>query len=409
MNAPPIPDLNAHASSTDASDSPTSDSHASDSHASARRLHASCGSAPLGSAQHGPAQYGPAGCGIAGQVLTTRPRLQFPHAGALPPAPAPAGRPGRPRLRVAVLLLLALVAAPLVLAAPAHADDCAGCAEPTVESLTADGGLKLQNRRGEAWWFEEGARDYLCVDAGECSTVIEPTGVQQIRNANLRLRGSSVAMTCPWGNVTGAMIFRTQQSDNTSWSVSFSMSGEFGTPLSKFSYKSEAKFGQSTTVTRVTEHRVNATAQYCHVLSVAAYFLIQDIDVPAVATRTRHYAWWTKNATTGSAVHQRGNVYVPCSSEPVTLTTRASVSVHVNTVVTICPWGCDGVSVTQGSTGLLPPPPPGVVVPPDLAEPRFTLPTPDDDEPRLAGNEGDSPGGADEPPVRVAPDEDDGR
>ncbi len=311
------------------------------------------------------------------------------------PAPCPPTRTASLGCGSLVLRLLApflLVAVWCATPSDARADGCAGCPTPTLEDLQKVPGFKLEKRPTGPRTYR---RDYYALDEGECGATLDAPPDITIEDAWLALRASGEVWSCPHSKSVDTIVVEAAASDSTAWSFKVRISADLG-PVGA-AFKREVEMGNTTgrTVTEVTRISKTITPTYCHRIQWRAYFQVAKVKATGMFTFRQHWAWWTKNLTTGSTqVHAKGDVYMECGSGRLEMERQAPIAGHFELSQSSC-GGPECGHVVSKQLGMYPPWPPPAGEPQeeevelpgaDDAAPSDAKPTPDTEE-------GDTPEG----------------
>lgn len=345
----------------------------------------------------------------------------------MPPSHDPAAHepppPYRCRRLLRLFLPILLLCLALASAAPAHAGGCDGCPAPSLTDLQKDPGFKLTNR--PTWWG--GVKpDHYYLSKGACNATIDGPPDIEVLDSWLALRATGEVWHCPHSKSVDTITVESSASDSTEWSFAVKLSSELGSVGASFKREVEMGNTTGTTVTEVTRISKTITPTFCHRITWKAYFQVAKVKAKGTFTFKQHWAWWTKNTTTGSSkVHASGDIYMDCGSGELELTRKAPISGHFD----LSQRGCDGpecAHVVSKHVGLFPPwPGPDAPDEPDAPdgddddddgddEPRGAdAPATSSDDPPPSPDEPDSPSPgepdsapSDEAPVDAEPSDD---
>jgi hypothetical protein len=308
--------------------------------------------------------------------------------------------PCRPPGAATLGILLLAGALPLVAAAALHASNCTGCPPPSMATLQAQPGFTLAVRTSPSD-PDEVATDQVHLDAGECVTELAgPPNVVRIASW-LALRGEGEVWHCPHSRSQDTITVQAAASDSTSWELSGSIGFKLGDVAEAITAELSRGNTTGTTITEVTSVSKTIVPGYCHRIRWAGYFEVATFKATAEVKFSQRWAWWTKNATTGSTVHAKGDVWVSCGTGTVELGRMAPIAGYFS----LSQRGCtDGacIGVVPKHLGFFP------ELPPHLGGSSADEPEPPTtgtaSDPATEGPDVPDSGGLDDPPTGPLPD-----
>jgi hypothetical protein len=281
----------------------------------------------------------------------------------------------RPRARrrgARLLLLLAALPALLAGTPPAHAGGCDGCPGPTIRDLRSNPDFRLPQRSDV---FGNTYRDYYETDRGECFATASGTPEVKRLRSWLVLRGSGEIWNCPHSVSEDTITITTQQTDSTEWNWRMKVGAELGVPAAKMKVEVEQGLARGTAITEVTKVTKTMRPGYCRRIPWEGYFEVGEFEATGDFIFQQRWAWWTKNETTGPAVHAKGDVWVNCGTATLILDRKAPISGYFH----LSQRGCDDpacVSIVERKLGWFPP------LPPHLPDPKLPDPqSPEEENP----------------------------
>lgn len=265
--------------------------------------------------------------------------------------------------------------------AAARGDACSECGPPTREDLEQDPGFVLEVRGP--------SRDYVELHGGECR--IELTDAPRIHKDRswLVLRGSGAVWNCPSSVSSDTMTATVTRTDRREWSLSASSSVSASVLGVGLSAQVVASVSEASTVQEVTTISKEMSAKYCRIIAWFGYFEVADYSAEVDFRIERRFAWWTKNAFTGSTVHRKGEIWLDCGAHTATLDMRAPIAGYFNLRQYPCVDG-ECKLIPTADLGWYPPLPGGLQPPVTPGDDE-----PDDDD---AGSDAGTGSGTDDAP-----------
>lgn len=242
------------------------------------------------------------------------------RASKIPPV-----RPGA----AAVLALLVLFLGPNL--PRASAGECIGCDAPALNDIMAAEGVTLALRHPEPPLDEivGPARDYMEIDAGDCEFHVSgPEEAEQVASW-LVLRAYGEVWNCPHSKSSSTISASVTTDDRSEWSVSGKVSAGLDLGVVKAGAELARTDGGSRGISETADLTTSITAQACRRIPWIAYLRVARFRIDMTITMVQPYAWWTKNAHTGSTVHQKGTYEQVCLSATVPFERKAPLAWHV--------------------------------------------------------------------------------
>lgn len=265
-----------------------------------------------------------------------------------------------------------------VLAAPAAADLCTGCAEPTVAEILQKTGATLEERDVG---FGDPVRDYMEMDAGDCNESARPDEVARLVSSHIYFRAMGEVWNCPDSASSSTVRAQITHQDRTDWSASSGGNGKIKAPFVEFGLSHVRSNGGARGIVETTDLSQTITAKECQRIPWIAALRVGTFELDVMVSSTQTYAWWTKNTLSDEKVHQKGEYMQPCAAAQVVLERRAPMVWHVRRSQLACS-GCTGGAPKD--LGWAPPMPPGtppVPLPPGVWWPDDEAKAKEDDEP----------------------------
>jgi hypothetical protein len=271
--------------------------------------------------------------------------------------PQPFRRTGARRPRsVGVSALLLLVATLGLDAPPSFADSCSDCPTPSAESILQAAGITLQTRTGV---FGEPHTDKLHTDQGECTATGEDVPEIDLKESYLVLSAAGEVWNCPQSQSSSQVTAEISREHKTEWSLSAAVELSLKTPVAEYKARFNASQGGSDGIREVTRLSTTLNAKNCERVPWLAYLRVGTFELRADFAVSQRWAWWTKNTTTGSQVHESGNYVQSCGSKEVVFSRNAPLAWHLR----LAHRNCCGGGGRYRDLGFHPPLPPGLETP----------------------------------------------
>ena len=257
------------------------------------------------------------------------------HTHESPPVRRPPHRSRR--FPMSMALLTALLGTLLGARASATAGDCSTCPRPSILDLFA-AGVSLQVRQGD--FVGDAERDYVELDAGECTSAMVGNPVIVRDGSYLVLRGQGEVWDCPHSKSVDTVTITTSETDSSSWTISAKVGAKLKVLAAEVSAEISAGRTRGESITEVTSVSKQIIPGPLHRIQWMGYFEVSEYRATAEFAFTQRWAWWTKNRWTGATVHQKGDLYMHCGTSTVELTRKAPIAGYFELTQRGCGAGC---------------------------------------------------------------------